>query len=190
MNILPPVADIPDVAVEPPVMDTMLTWVGFDQIATRIRICEEGFGSFDDLMPTMKEKDIRDLADSFGRRTVVDGRVTFGLRRIRYLIGLIQCVQDFARISKEPTIVGINDAIQFREALDEAFYRADVRKIEKDQADTVSKAADPGKFKDERKWPEWQPAFVNYLSTIPGVNGVPLSYVVREEETPDLTAEY
>jgi hypothetical protein len=54
----------------------------------------------------------------------------------------------------------------------------------------VSKAANPGKFKDERKWPEWEPAFINYLSTIPGVNGVPLSYVVREPVTPDLTVEY
>ena len=67
---------------------------------------------------------------------------------------------------------------------------ADVRKIEKDQADTVSKAADPGKLKDERKWPEWEPAFMNYLSTIPGVRGVPLSYVVREKEQPDPGTEY
>ena len=51
--------------------------------------------------------------------------------------------------------------------------------------DTISKAADPGKFKDERKWPDWEPAFVNYLSTIPGSNHVPLSYVVREQEDPD-----
>jgi hypothetical protein len=41
--------------------------------------------------------------------------------------------------------------------------------------DTNSKAADPGKFKDERKWPEWSKAFTNYLSVIPGVNGIPLS---------------
>jgi hypothetical protein len=78
----------------------------------------------------------------------------------------------------------------FREALDTAYYRADVRKVEKDQADTVSKAADPGKFRDEKKWPEWEPAFVNYLSTILGVSGVPLSYVVRDKEIPDGTVEY
>jgi hypothetical protein len=60
-----------------------------------------------------------------------------------------------------------------------------VWKIKQDQSDTVSKAADPGKFKDERKWPEWEPFFVNYLSTIHGVSGVPLSYVVRLKETPD-----
>ena len=51
--------------------------------------------------------------------------------------------------------------------------------------DTISKAADPGKFKDERKWPEWEPAFINYLSTIPSSYHVPLSYVVRDQEDPD-----
>jgi hypothetical protein len=37
----------------------------------------------------------------------------------------------------------------------------------------LMKAADPGKFKDKQKWSEWEKAFVNYLSVIPGVNGVP-----------------
>ncbi len=99
-------------------------------------------------------------------------------------------MQDFGRIGQEPSIEGINDKVQFRSALDEAFYRADVRKIEKDQADTVSKAADPGKFKDKRKWPIWEPAFMNYLSTIAGDNGVPLSYVVREKEVAGPSTEY
>ena len=57
--------------------------------------------------------------------------------------------------------------------------------MEDDQVDTISKAADPGKFKDERKWPDWEPAFVNYLSTIPGSYHVPLSYVIQEQEDLD-----
>ena len=113
----------------------------------------EGFGPFDDQMP-MKDKDIRDLTESYGQHTIGNGRVTFGLWRIWYLIGLIQWVQDFARVGQEPTIDGMNNVLQFCEALDKAFYRADVCKTEKDQADTVSKVADPGKLKDERKWPE------------------------------------
>jgi hypothetical protein len=107
------------------------------------------------------------------------------------LIGLINWVQDFKRISDTPDLASFaGDSVAFRAALDDASNRAEVRKIEKDQSDTVSKAADPGKFKDERKWPEWEPAFVNYLSTIPGVNGVPLSYVVREKEEPDSTGTF
>ena len=43
-------------------------------------------------------------------------------------------MQEFGRIGQEPSIEGINREVQFRAALlDEALYRADVRKIEKDQ---------------------------------------------------------
>ena len=55
---------------------------------------------------------------------------------------------------------------------------------------TNTKAADPGKFKDERKWPEWEKAFVNFLSIIPGVNDIPLSYVVRVDDNPAGHATY
>ena len=182
-------APVPEVLEVVPVMDTVLEWIGFNVAATRERIREEGFETFDDLV-TMKEKDVRDLAESYSRRTIADGRAIFGVRRIRFLIGLIHWVQDFGRIGQTPSIEGIANAVEFRSVLDIAYYRADVRKVEKDQADTVSKAADPGKLKDERKWPEWEPAFINYLSTIPGVNGVPLSYIVREKEQPEPDADY
>ena len=79
----------PEIAEDngPGVMDTVLTWIGFEAEATRIRLQEEGLATFDDIV-IMKEKDIPDLAESYGRRTVADGRTIFGLRRIRYLIGL------------------------------------------------------------------------------------------------------
>jgi hypothetical protein len=118
----------PDV---PPMMDTILGCIGFDQAATRTRIREEGFETFADLA-TMKEKDIRNLAESYSRRTVADGRAIFGLRRIRYMIGLVHWVQDYGRIGEEPTLEGLNDAAQFRAALDEASQRADVHRIEKE----------------------------------------------------------
>ena len=189
MDILDPHVGVAGGGPPPPEMDTILGWIGFDQPATRDRIREEGFETFADLA-TMKEKDVRDLAESYSRRTAADGRAIFGLRRIRYMIGLIHWVQDFGRVGEEPTLEGVENAEQFKTMLDEAYQRADVRKIEKDQSDTVSKAADPGKFKDERKWPEWEPAFTNYLSTIPGVNGIPLSYVIREVEEPDRTTDH
>ena len=49
-------------------------------------------------------------------------------------------------------------------------------KFEADQADTISKAVDPGKFEDDRTWPKWEVNFENYLSTIPGFNVVPVIF--------------
>ena len=177
----PPIINQP-----PPIMNEMnlaMLHIGFVNLGVRQRLRDEGLASFDDLK-SLTEKDIRDVAETFGQRTANDGRFIFGIRRTRLLIGLVHWVQDFGRIGETPNMtVYINDPDGFCNALDTALDRARVRKIELDQCDTVSKAADPGKFKDERKWPEW--AFTNYLSTIPGVNGVPLSYVLRMEATPD-----
>ena len=37
---------------------------------------------------------------------------------------------------------------------------------------------------------DWEPAFVNYLSTIPGSYHVPVSYVIRENEDPALDRDF
>ena len=109
----------------------------------------------------------------------------------RLLIGLVNRVQDFRRVEENPAIYEyIGTAADFRAELGVVSDWADVRKIKMDQSDTVSKGANPSKFKDERKWPEWEPAFEIYLSTIPGVNGVPLSYLIWLEETPATDQTY
>ena len=103
---------------------------------------------------------------------------------------MIHWCQDHQQCSEEPDIAGFTNADSFKEALQVSAQRALLRKNDSDQVDTISKAADPGKFKDEKKWPGWEPAFVNYLSTIPGVKGVPLSYVVRANEDPDHETDF
>lgn len=51
---------------------------------------------------------------------------------------------------KSQLLSASKDPAQLCAALDKACYEcADVQKVEKDQSDTVSKAAVPGKFKDE-----------------------------------------
>ena len=49
-----------------------------------------------------------------------------------------------------------------------------------DNMETASKAADPGKLRTNTDWYTWSQGFANYLSTIPGCTGIPLSYVSHE----------
>ena len=162
-----------------------LQWIGFGNQDHRDSICEEaGFESLKDFV-RLSEKDIREMADGYEKRTQAQGRIPFGLRRIKLLIGVMHWVQDQDRSYRNASTGNIADANEFREIIDIAIQHTALQKVEDDQVDTISKAANPGKFKDERKWPDWEPAFVNYLSTIPGSYHVPLSYVVREHEDPD-----
>ena len=97
---------------------------------------------------------------------MADGHYIFGVRRKRYLNGMIHWVQDFMRIHGIRSLDEFNrESAAFCEALDNALNCAKVRRVEKEQSNTVSKAANPGKFKDKRKLPEWEPSFVNYLLT-------------------------
>jgi hypothetical protein len=165
-------------------VDFLLNAIGFNNPAQRLRLMEAGLAEYEDFR-YLVEKDIRDMAEEFSKRTAANGRMTFGLGRTKKLTGLMHWIQDCFRTNDEPDHTMFNE-----QALDEAQSRAHIRKSDLDLVDTNSKVADPGKFKDERKWPEWSMAFVNYLSVIPGINGIPLAYVVRDDEEPDEEEEY
>jgi len=46
----------------------------------------------------------------------------------------------------------------------------------------MSKAAMPQPFTDKSRWEDWKITFYNFLKTQPGRNGVPLAYIVRDED--------
>ena len=125
------------------------------------------------------------MAEEFGKRTMANGRIVFGLGRTTKLIGAMHWVQDCYRSNDPPESVAFNE-----QALYEALSLSQVRKADIDLVATNAKAVEPGKFKDERKWPEWEKAFANYLAVIPGVTGIPLSYVIREHDAPENRREY
>jgi hypothetical protein len=162
----------------------LLDAIGFNDAVQRERIIESGLADYEDFR-YLVDKDIRDMADEFGKRSVQNGRIIFGLGRTKKLTGVMHWIQDCYRANDIPDHNNFNE-----QALAEAQSRALIRKSDVDLVDTNTKAADPKKFKDERKWPEWEKAFANYLSVIPGVNGVPLSYVVREVAEPEDGEEY
>ena len=167
-----------------------LQWIGFGNQVHHDSICEEaGFESLEDFVG-LSEKDIREMADGYEKRTQAQGRIPFGLRCFMLLIGVMDWVQDQDRCYRSTTTVDIADANEFREIIDISIQRATLQKVEDDQVDTISKVADPGKFKDKRKWPDWEPAFVNYLCTIPGSYHVPLSYFIREREDLDHDCDF
>ena len=54
-------------------------------------------------------------------------------------------------------------------------------KQSKDVTDTLK----PKMLKGEVKWIDWKPTLVNFLYQIPGRDGVPLAYIVRDNDLPD-----
>jgi hypothetical protein len=169
-------------------IDTILTYCGFAGPNERLNIAEDGFESFEDIM-SLSEKDVGSLAKGFAERTAANGRIIFGLRRTNLLKATVHWAQDFRRISREPSLENIEDMDDFKLAIDTARQRAQIRKHNADESDSLSKASDPGKLKRQKEWLVWSRSLNNYLSTILGHDGVPLSYVIRENDEPDYEEE-
>ena len=76
--------------------------IGFDLPADRNNIMAAGIDAFENFR-YLVQKDIRDMADEFGKRTVVAaGKIVFGLGRTKKLVGVMHWVQDCYRASGIP----------------------------------------------------------------------------------------
>ena len=76
------------------------------------------------------------------------------MRRVKYTLGIIHWAHIESRCSCMASFTGVSDAEEYKSVLYTVLYRATIRKVEANQADTISKVANPGKFKDKRTWIE------------------------------------
>ena len=60
----------------------VLLAIGFDVAAERTNIMAAGISEFEDFR-YLVEKDIRDMADEFGKHSVANGKIVFGLGRTK-----------------------------------------------------------------------------------------------------------
>ena len=110
------------------IVDQCLDWISFGIPNQWASISTEaGFNSLDDLND-IEEKDIRDMADSFQKRTIAN-QINFGMRCTKWLIAMMHWVQDFYRCSKQPTIDDFVTANDFKQALSTAAHLPSVRLI-------------------------------------------------------------
>jgi hypothetical protein len=166
-------------------MHRVLLWIGFDLQATRDALLEE-LG--DDLIvfQQIKPKDIDSLVKTLMGRTPAARRVPTGFQQQQKLKAVIHWAKDRHRIGLDVEIhVGDNVVeahYQFLRELSASSSRAAIREADADSRSTRAKDASPGKLKDEKNWDEWEQSLYTMLNILHGVNGVPLCYVIREEE--------
>ena len=147
-----------------------------------VRIASE---LFNDSFTAVKNKTFDDLDEDlkgFSILTVNQGQLRFQPGIKHNLRAFIQWTRDEFRMSRDPadTIFPVaNVAI----LLDQ--YRTHKQFL--DKAELMSKAAKPRDFTNETKWKDWAPTLEGYLKTLAGRDGVPLAYVIRDNDAPDPT---
>jgi hypothetical protein len=184
MAAIPPVAGLPPAPPDAPPAPNpvlgLLEVVGFTVLAERETLVAEVFPDLRTIS-TYDERDLKDIAKEFRSRTAAAGRIIIPRVRVQRTFGMIHWVQDAYRCDQDPVPADFNDL-----EIATANRRAVIREALLEQSETVAKSAQPKKLKGEKDWYEWYDSLKNYLSLLMGTNGVPLNYVVRENEVAPL----
>jgi hypothetical protein len=182
----------PVVALPPPpriyTVSEAMTACGFDNVLARggltdaQRVATE---SFDDDFATaiyLEDKDIASEVKRYASLTQAAGKISWTVPQKNKVKAFIFWVQDLHRKGLQPSLLPFLTA---GESSDEILSR-------KAQLDHFIKKADQHistvkvpPLKHENEWYNWKPQFTNLLKGIPGLQKVPLSYVIRPNPTPE-----
>ena len=167
---------------EPDTISQTLYWIGFVRDADRDSIMADSLDTYTDIK-MLSEKDVTAMAEDYQRRPAAE-RIVFGARRTKFMKALTHWIHDFYRVSETPTVDNMNQQ-EFRDQLLRALARAEIRTNIKNGSSTASEAATPGPLESEKEWKQWEERFTNYAQAQLGSNGIPLSYIIRENDAPE-----
>ena len=140
---------------------------------------------FDDDYNDCRDKTNKDLVDSFKMLHTTpstQGGVKIPLRTQKHIKAFCQWTKDCLRTGLDPA------ATPFPiHTTRDLMARAETHHQFMKNYETIASAAKPKDFTKDVKWDDWAPTFYNYLNTMPGRDGVPLSYIVRDNDNPDHT---
>ena len=159
----------------------VMAWIGFAGVRAE-RVAAQIGGRLRDFAE-LSHSDVKMLTENL-RGLPVATRIHVNLAQAKYLKATIDWVKDQDRVNKPPSIAELNEE-SFINAIRESAKREVIREAAKENAESLAKDASPGKLTGEKVWDKWKAGLENQLSMLYGVNGVPLVYVIRENEEPE-----
>ena len=139
---------------------------------------------FDDDFDTCLVKTIEDFDDDLKHYSDLpanSGRIRLNPRQKKNIKALMFWAYDKLRIGQNPAV----QAFPVAQAAN-IIRKSKDNKAFIDKAKTMAETAKPEQFTEKVKWADWFPTFINFLNAIPGRHGLPLGYVCRENENPQL----
>lgn len=180
---LPPVFTVEDALINCGISDTIGV-AAVDRRSNANRISDE---MFDGQFETFKDITYKDLVTdlrTYSELTAAEGRIRLTVRQKKNIRALLQWVKDEYRYGRDPS------SLQFPvDQVDNLIRRNKTHDAFIEKSRDLVNAAEPEKFKSTMKWSDWKPTFINYLRLIPGRDGIPLSYICRENDDPDPTPQ-
>ena len=137
---------------------------------------------FDDEFETCMDKSFKDLDQdwsTYAALTQSHGQIRLRPATKKNIRALVQWTRDEIRQNRNPSqsLFQVDNAPAILKR-----YHTHEQWLNK--ATDKAKTAKPKQFTEKTKWMDWRDSFVNFLRTQPGRTGIPLSYVVRDNEGP------
>lgn len=143
------------------------------------RIATEIFGNTFEICRDKSNDELDEEFKYFEGLKTNQGQINLAPSVKRNIRAMVFWVKDAYRTSQDPTTMVFNLAT-VHTILDNAkTHEAFIKK-----AKTLIDTATPKNFTSNTKWEDWFPSFRNFLRSIPGRSGIPLSYVIRDDITP------
>jgi hypothetical protein len=141
---------------------------------------------FDDDHNAVMDKSYTELQEdfkAFSSLIVANGQIHLTPSMTRNIRAYIQWARDLIRVGEDPNNGGF-DVNNARNLIRK--YKTHEKFVTKSK--TMADTSKPPQFKATTNWDKWSPVFINFLRTIPGRYGQPLSYVCRKNDTPTAIA--
>ena len=141
------------------------------------RVAEEIFNNSFEMCIEKSPKDLKDDFETFSNLPANAGRIRFVPSQKRALQALIQWTKEKYMLGQDPTQ-------ELFPAAQATIYITRQKEISRFVEQTSSNAdlAKPETFSTKVKWADWMPTFKNFLRNCHSIRGIPLSYVIRDNE--------
>ena len=151
-----------------------------------VRIAQDIFGDSFNAVMELNYEELEADFKSYSTLTVADGQIRVNPRTKRLIRAFMQFIRNQIRTSVDPSTVPFVAANAIQLLHDEKTHKAFV-----DKSPKMIETTKPIRFTEKLRWDDWVPTFINFLRSIPGRQGVPLCYVIRNHVAPmiDPTAD-
>ena len=164
----------------------ILIWCGVHTIVRHTAI-------IDDLIPAPEglenlsdesEDDLKDVCETYSKRRAQP--FTLSRATVKKIISLMHWVQDRMRLNEDPNFSDGSTRDQFLEQIKEASERAKLRQEQKKVGEALIGSEFTVQLKTRHQWERWMLELKTTLGAIIGAKGIPLIYVIRDNDAPIL----
>ena len=167
----------------------VFTFIGIAPAARRNAIIDDFLSEGLEGLALMTDEDVRDTCASYAKRQDAPFPIILTPILKQRLRSIVLWVKDQKRINQRPSFTNTMGQAAVRQQLTEAMERELRRKTQKKEGENYLDSNFNSKLKSTAQWEKWSEELESTLCQIIGVRGVPLSYVIRENDEPEFESE-